>query len=293
MNSDQPAEQPDQFGNALKDDLVKKYFPIWTVMANTQSQRNKFLQRNLGCKDFDGEVLILPKDLLRNAYAVHCFPENPNFIKDDDLAIGLRFLKKELEIKSSYVTKAYDLLKLLDHNGLGTKRERQPISAVLLLYAWELIRDCAQSLLASQRASKASKDNRFASKKVVEELVRYQVASLKCIDTAIQLYCDPDLVGTQPTIPITITQNYVKELYEIDSLDKNQLTRLSAEWPDDIKKHLQERFEKEGSEHSECKVGFERINFSHRGTEENKRPSLSKKTYDLLGYASIQQGISY
>ncbi len=75
-------------------------------------------------------------------------------------------------------------------------------------------------------------------------------------------------MGSQPKIPVTITQSYVKELYEIESLDKNQLSRLSAEWPDDIKEHLLKRFGKEGSDRSECKVGFERIDFTTRGLGE-------------------------
>ncbi len=131
---------------------------------------------------------VLPKDLLRNAYAVHCIPDNPDFNKDDDLAVGLKFLIKELEIKSEYIEEADELLKLLESNRPGGRGELKLINAVLLLYAWELVSDCAQFSLMSQRAKKAQNKNKYASKKVSEELIRYQATSLQCIDTAIELY---------------------------------------------------------------------------------------------------------
>ena len=284
----QPADQLQDMGDALADDLIVDFpaFSAWTVIANAQSQRYKFFRRGRDGKlvDYDG-VHVLPKKLLRKAYAVSLLErENPrpDFSKEDDLFAGLSFLMKELEQEAAEgVQEAETLLRLLQSNRPGGRGELKPVEINLLLYAWELIRHRAQRSLMQHRAKKSQNKNAYAAQWVLEELTRYQAQSLQCIDTAIKLYSGTDLVGSQPTIPITINSRhpYNRDLHEIESLDQDQLDKLSKEWPDDIQKHLQARFGKEGSNRSECKVGFERIDFSKRGLGEQPSLSIRPLTY--------------
>ena len=109
-------DNPTQIGNALANELLTDYFPAWTVIANAQSQRNKFLRKgpdgNRSLKDFDSSVYVLPKDLLRNAYAAECLNKqrDPAFSDVDDTARGLTFIRNELEARAARVPEASELL---------------------------------------------------------------------------------------------------------------------------------------------------------------------------------------
>ena len=153
-----------------------------------------------------------------------------------------------------------------------------PVKAELLLYAWELISSCAQSTVMVLRAGRALKKNKYAAKEVGEELVRYQATHLHCVDTAIELYRGDDLV-INPTVQVSVTRRYFRDLYEITKLDTNQLTQLASEWPTDIQLHLRGRFGKEGSEKSQCKLGFERLDYSARGVGDNPKITIRPLTY--------------
>lgn len=116
-----------QVGNALANDLLTEYFPAWTVIANAQAQRNKFLRKGIlagrGLRDFESSVYVLPKDLLRNAYAVDCLirQRDPAYGDVDDTAQGLTFIRGELEVRSSQTAEASALLSLIQSNRPGGK----------------------------------------------------------------------------------------------------------------------------------------------------------------------------
>lgn len=54
---------------------------------------------------------------------------------------------------------------------------------------------------------------------------------------------------------------------------------MVSEWPTEVQKHLRDRFGKEGSERSECKVGFARLDYSARGVGDPLVLSIRPLTY--------------
>ena len=282
----QPTDQLQDMGDKLAEDLLDDFprFSAWTVIANAQLQRYKFFRKGRDGKlvDYDG-IHVLPKELLRNAYTVSLLERDnpkPNFSKEDDLFAGLAFLLRELKEEEKSVQEAKRLLRLIQIHRQGGRGVPKPVEVNLLLYAWELIRHRAQRSLVHHRDKKKSQEkNEYAAKWVLDELVSYHAESLKCINTAIELYSGPDLVGSQSTIPVAINSAhpYNEDLHEIESPNQDQLDKLSKEWPDDIPKHLQEkaRSGKKVSDKFECKVGFEQIDFSKRGMTKEENPSLS------------------
>lgn len=280
----QTTEDKIQIGNALSNDFLSDYFPAWTVIANTQKQRNKFLRKGISggrsLREFDSSVYVLPKDLLRNAYAVDCLKRkrDPAFSDVDDTARGLSFIRNELEERAGQIPEATELLNLIESNRPGGKGDPLPVKPELLIYAWELIASSAQSVVMLFRADRALKRNKYAAKEVAQELVKYQATHLHCVDTAIELYRGNDIV-INPIVEISVGRNYLPDLYEINKLDNNQLTQLIAEWPTDVQRILKERFGKEGSERSQCKVGFERLEYSARGVGETPRITIRPLTY--------------
>jgi hypothetical protein len=190
----------------------------------------------------------------------------------------LAFIKSELEERADQVPEAADLLNLIESNRPGGKGTRLPVKAEQLLYVWELISFNAQSSVMILRADRALKRNKYADKEVAESLVRYQATHLHCVDTAIELYRGDDIV-INPTVPVSVERRYIPDLYEVEKLDKNQLIQLLSEWPTDVQHLLGERLGKEGSERSQCKVGFEKLDYSARGVGEKPKISIRPLTY--------------
>ncbi|NQT11810.1 MAG: nucleotidyltransferase domain-containing protein [Planctomycetes bacterium] len=271
-------------GNALADDLLTEYFPAWTVIANAQGQRNKFLRKGIpsgrGLRVFDSPVYVLPKDLLRNAYAANCLIKHrdPAYGDVDDTAEGLTFIRSELEVRSKQSAEAAELLHLIESNRPGGRGAPRSVSAELLLYVWEVISSCAQSAVMHLRAAPALRKNRFAAPDVAKELVHYQATHLACVGAAIELYRGADLVSN-PTIPVIATHRYRPDLHEFTGLDTKELELLVSEWPRQVQEHLRGRFGKEGSERSECKVGFARLDYSARGVGDPPVLSIRPLTY--------------
>ncbi len=280
----QATETTVQVGNALADDLLAEYFPAWTVIANAQEQRNKFLRKGIpagrGLRDFDSSVYVLPKDLLRNAYAADCLIEHrdPAYGDVDDTARGLTFIRRELEVRSKQSDEAADLLRLIDSNRPGGRGAPRSVSAELLLYAWEVISSCAQSAVMCLRAAPALRRSSFAAPDVARELVHYQATHLACVGAAIELYRGTDLIS-KPTIPVVATHRYRPDLHEFTRLDTEQLELLVSEWPTPVQEHLRGRFRKGGSEQSQCKVGFAGLDYSARGVGDPPVLSIRPLTY--------------
>lgn len=278
------AECPTQIGGELAHDLLTDFFPAWTAIAIVQGQRNKFLRRTASggwaFVDFRSDVYVLPKDMLRTAYAVECIAGNKKetFQNVDDIASGIDFVKRALKERKDQTNEADELIRLVESNRPGGKGEIKDVPAALVLYAWELLAICAEAALNARRNFPAVTRSKYAAKEVSEELLRLQSPHLHCVDTAVELYQGPDLVPA-PSIPIDVTRRYSRDLYEIVKLDESQLSLLASEWPADVAGHLKARFGNEGSERSECKVGFERLDVSSRGVGQAPKLSVRPLTY--------------
>jgi predicted nucleotidyltransferase len=271
-----------QVGNALEADLLTEFFIGWTVLAKAQSKRNWYVKREARDYEFDGP-LPLPKDLLRSAYATERLTEGEReaFGEVDDMAKGLQFLKKELEERYTRADEANALLNMLESTRPGGRGERRPVPARLVQYAWELLATCAQTAIMLQRAKRATTKNHFAARTVREELERYQATNLVAIDTAIELYRGDDLV-VGSDIPVAIEGKYRRDLHEMEAYDPTQRAMLIAEWHDLVQELLQTKLEDKASPRSECKVGFTRLDYSHRGIGDRPTLAIRPLTYWVI-----------
>ena len=239
---------PAEIGNQLAPDLLEEnLFSIWTVMAAAQGRRNKFLRRTAHGKwaleGFRSDVFVLPKDMLRAAYAVECASTgtDESFCDIDDTAKGIDFIREELKARSADLPEASDLLGLMGSNRPGGKGRQKDVPAELLLYGWELLSTCAEGILAEHRQTPVRAENEYAAREVAAELLGNRSSHLRCVDTAVELYRGSDLVAGS-SISVAVTHRYSRDLHEITQLDEHKLGLLASEWPDDIAQHLKARF---------------------------------------------------
>lgn len=260
------SEQLEQAGNALPPDLLGPHFTAWTVLANAQAFRNKYLRctpSGPSILQFDSPTIKLPKDLLRNAYAGECYSRRADtaYATVDDTAKGLKHLEKLLEQRQDDSPFARELLELLESNRPGGKGRRLPVPANLLLFAWDILSEGVRQKLAANRSEQSLDRQKFAANETREELEQFQATHLTCVDQAVQLYRGEGITTNQ-YISTIVARRYSRDLYELKQIDADDVTRLAAEWPRSVQKFLEERRDREGSGVSNCKVGFARLDYS-------------------------------
>lgn len=255
-------------GDPLKDDLVGIHFAAWTVLADAQRFRTKFIStKSDGAPEipsqFDDPVLPLPKDLLRAAYLYSCLDarRDPAMVTEDDIAKGYDVVRSLLDTASKVDATALEILRLIRTSRPSGKADRKPLSSSQLLYLWEFISVQTQSMLIERRRDSSKQSMRFAADLVNQELSRLGATDLEAVDMAIQLYHGDDLLQ-DGVIPLDVRAHFEDSLYEFNSFSETNLRRLSLEWPHDIQAYLATRLNGEGSNESQCKVGFAGITYS-------------------------------
>jgi predicted nucleotidyltransferase len=255
-------------GDPLKDDLVGLHFAAWTTLAEAQRFRSKFISiASDGTAElptqFDDPSLPLPKDLLRAAYLYSCLDErrDPAMVTEDDIAKGYEVVRLLLDSASKVDSAALEILRLIRTNRPGGKGDRRPLSSSQLLHVWELVSAETQAMLVERRRDSSKQSMRFAADLVNQELSRLGATDLEAVDMAIQLYQGEDLLQ-DGAIPLEVRAHFEESLYEFKSFSETNLLRLSLEWPHDIQAYLATRLSGEGSNESQCKVGFAGVTYS-------------------------------
>lgn len=129
-------EFPISIGETLKDDLVGLHFPAWTVLAEAQRFRTKYISvrsdLNATIPDiFDDPALPLPKELLRSTYLYSCLDDrrDPAIETEDDIAKGYDVIKDILDSTGKIDSMALDLFRIIRTNRPGGKGDRRPLSS--------------------------------------------------------------------------------------------------------------------------------------------------------------------
>ncbi len=273
-----------QVGDPLRDDLVGTFFPAWTVLAEAQSFRSRYVTWKADLKPtvsaFEEKYLALPKELLRNSYLLFCLIEgrDPAMVYEDDIAKGLNFLRDLIENAAKTDKDAKEIDKLISTNRPGGKGDPRPVQPKQLLYLWEMLASKTEETLAEQRVNSGTPRLRLAADVVIRELSRLGAGYLGAVDMAVELFCEQDLLQG-PSLAAHILPHLELELYEFSDFHKTDLRRLIEEWPQDIRDYLTTRLGVAGSSDSQCKVGFAGLEYTQRGIDRAPRLIIRPLTY--------------
>jgi hypothetical protein len=270
-------------GEQLKEDLMRLYFPAWTILAEAQYHRSHYagsfpLPEHPHEEVFDGH-LPLPKDLLRTAYLFSCLEDrgDPAMVSEDDIANGLTRIVRLLDDASKVDSEALELLRFLQTHRI-TRRVPLPVRADQLLYLWELLCTETETTLKRLRLDSDKKNFMYAADIVTQDLARFNTTDLTVVDTAVALYKGVDLLrGSR--MPLNILRHFEMELYQFSTFVEENLMRLTLEWPPDIQQYLISRLHEQGSSDSQCKIGFAGITYSQTAIDQPTRLTVRPLTY--------------
>lgn len=285
-------------GGRLKTDLVGIHFPAWAILTEAQEIRSNFVSPKSTTEEkkkeetgFNHPFLPLPKELLRNAYLFDCFKrvEDIEMIVEDDIANGINVIKTMLKTEADTDNYAKDLSKLIETNRPGGRNPGTSISSEQILYLWELLSAETQKVLEEHRRGSDMKTLELAADVVIWELTRLKRTSLEAVDTAISLYQSKDLLQNG-MLPVEIMDYKELALYEFTKFNKDRLTSIIKEWPEDIRDYLINQLDEKECDNCQCKVGFAGISYSHVGMD--LQTGINRKAKLLvrpLNYWILQQ----